>query len=220
MLQAGELQPGDTVRAAEDDDHSWSSMSRDEVCLIQAALQRAKQQQQQPRMLADSAFTDPASTPGEKRTLWEPHPAFSPEEHAGLVPTECEGKSPDSPQLQAAAAQESPPGGNTGFKSPSATPSPLSQSPRRGVGLAGPVAAAGARQITGKSATEKQRRSRITEWRKALKAAIPAEVLVRQQGRAGFNNRTQIATLLEAAVGFIEGMHEYKRELQRQLETL
>ncbi|CAI5983666.1 unnamed protein product [Closterium sp. NIES-65] len=173
MLQAGELQPGDTVRAAEDDDHSWSSMSRDEVCLIQAALQRAKQQQQQPRMLADSAFTDPASTPGEKRTLWEPHPAFSPEEHAG-----------------------------------------------RGVGLAGPVAAAGARQITGKSATEKQRRSRITEWRKALKAAIPAEVLVRQQGRAGFNNRTQIATLLEAAVGFIEGMHEYKRELQRQLETL
>ncbi|CAI5983672.1 unnamed protein product [Closterium sp. NIES-65] len=83
--------------------------------------------------------------------------------------------------------------------------------------IAGAIAAAGARQITGKSATEKQRRSRITERLEALKAAIPAEVLVRQQGRAGFSNRTQIATLLEAAVGFIEGMHEYKRELQRQL---
>ncbi|CAI5949661.1 unnamed protein product [Closterium sp. NIES-64] len=115
------------------------------------------------------------------------------------------------------ADKESPPGGNTVFKSPSATPSPLSLSPRGGVGCAGAIAAAGARQITGKSATEKQRRSRITERLEALKAAIPAEVLVRQQGRAGFSNRTQIATLLEAAVGFIEGMHEYKRELQRQL---
>ncbi|CAI5460390.1 unnamed protein product [Closterium sp. Yama58-4] len=113
-----------------------------------------------------------------------------------------------------AAAQESPPGENTGFKSPSATPSPLSLSPKGRVGRAG---AAGARQISGKSATEKQRRSRITERLEALKAAIPAEVLLRQQGRAGFSNRTQIATLLDAAVGFIEGMREYKLELERQL---
>ncbi|CAI5467255.1 unnamed protein product [Closterium sp. Yama58-4] len=56
-----------------------------------------------------------------------------------------------------------------------------------------------------------------SERLEALKAVIPAEVLLRQQGRAGFSNRTQIATLLDAAVGFIEGMRQYKLELQRQL---
>ncbi|CAI7785841.1 unnamed protein product [Closterium sp. NIES-53] len=126
---------------------------------------------------------------------------------------------PHSPQMQAAAvrgtasARESTPGGSMGFKSPSATPSPLSQSPRGEVGRAG----TGGRQITGKSATEKHRRSRITERLEALKAVIPAEVLLRQQGQTGFSNRTQIATLLDAAVGFIEGMREYKLELEKQL---
>ncbi|CAI5947613.1 unnamed protein product [Closterium sp. NIES-64] len=102
-----------------------------------------------------------------------------------------------------------------GFKSPSATPSPLSQSPRGRVG----GVRTGGRQITGKSATEKHRRSRIIERLEALKAAIPAEVLLRQQGRAGFSNRTQIATLLDAAVGFIEGMRVYKLALERQLRA-
>ncbi|CAI5961751.1 unnamed protein product [Closterium sp. NIES-64] len=110
------------------------------------------------------------------------------------------------------ATRELSPGGNTGFKSPSATPSPLSLSPKGGV-----LAAAGARQITGKSATEKQRRSRITERLEALKAAIPAQVLLTQQGRVGFNNRMQIATLLDALVGFIDGMLQYKLQLERQL---
>ncbi|CAI5490393.1 unnamed protein product [Closterium sp. Naga37s-1] len=133
---------------------------------------------------------------------------------------------PDSPQMQAAAlrgstaAQKSPPGGSMGFKSPSATPSPLSRSPRGGVGRAGAVAAAGRRKISGKSATEKQRRSRITERLEALKAAIPAEVLLRQQGRAGVSSRTQIAPLLDAAVGFIEGMREYKLELERHQDSV
>ncbi|CAI5947616.1 unnamed protein product [Closterium sp. NIES-64] len=192
--------------------------------------QGLSQPQQHPRSstsLMQPSVQPAAVQPGSFQA--HAHKPFPPKS-SGLLPCTQQPFSPDSPQIQAAAAafrspsaapRESTPGGNTGFKSPSATPSPLSQSPRAGVGRARAVAAAvggaGARQITGKSATEKQRRSRITERLEALKAAIPAEVLLRQQGRTGFSNRTQIATLLDAAVGFIEGMREYKLELERQL---
>ncbi|CAI5982705.1 unnamed protein product [Closterium sp. NIES-65] len=148
--------------------------------------QGLSQPQQHPRSstsLMQPSVQPAAVQPGSFQA--HAHKPFPPKS-SGLLPCTQQPFSPDSPQIQAAAAafrspsaapRESTPGGNTGFKSPSATPERL----------------------------------------EALKAAIPAEVLLRQQGRTGFSNRTQIATLLDAAVGFIEGMREYKLELERQL---
>ncbi|CAI5501019.1 unnamed protein product [Closterium sp. Naga37s-1] len=196
-LQRGEL-PADTVRAVDD---GWSSMSRDELRLIQAALQRA--QQRPSDVVGDSAFTaaaqhrglggfEPASTTAENQTLRESEPAASSSEHAGLVlvGASSERESPVAEAPSAAAAAGPPQDDGRGVLGDLVSPpNPL--------------------------LTQIRKESRSCP--QALKAAIPAEVLLRQQGRAGFSNRTQIATLLEAAVGFIEGMREYKRDLQRQL---
>ncbi|CAI5992876.1 unnamed protein product [Closterium sp. NIES-64] len=142
--------------------------------------QGLSQPQQHPR--GSASLLQPSVQPAEVQPgsfQAHAHKPFPPKS-SGLLPLTQQPFSPNSPLIQTAAAfrspsaapQESTPGGNTGFKSPSATPSPLSQSPRAGMGRARAVAAAGAgagvgagagaRQITGKSATEKQRRSRIT----------------------------------------------------------
>ncbi|CAI7826045.1 unnamed protein product [Closterium sp. NIES-54] len=88
-LQTGEL-PADRVAA----DDGWSSMSKDELRLIQAALQRAER----PGVLADSAFTaaapqhrglgesEPALVTAKHQGMRESESALSPE-HAGLVLT-------------------------------------------------------------------------------------------------------------------------------------